>query len=336
MTTKIPNPYLKADPVTLLRDQRHASRLFTDDHLRLAPKSKFLFHVAFNINPAALRTIALTQRHRNEINMLVKSVDLPNFALTVETANQYNRKKNIQTTHKFLPLNIKFHDDNMGLINQLWQNYYSYYFGDSAAAQDDAAYKKTATKHGDYIKYNYGLDTGFNTPFFNYIKIYQMARGEYVSYKLHNPVITSWNHNNMDYSQGGYHDNAMTLTYEAVSYGSGIVKPGDPEGFALEHYDLEPSPLLADPSASEVSSASPSFAGQASLESNGPNFLNNAISSINSYQNTKQPGAPKASTASTLVSSTGTQTVGGIPGIQFPTAALEKKTTTAKSVSLKK
>lgn len=336
MTTKIPNSYLKADPVTLVRDQRHAARLFTDDHLRLAPKSKFLFHVAFNINPAALRTIALTQRHRNEINMLVKSVDLPNFQITVDTANQYNRKKNIQVTHKFQGITIKFHDDNMGLINQLWQNYYSYYYGDSAAAQDDAAYKKTATKNGNHIRYNYGLDTGFNTPFFNYITIYQMARGEYVSYKLHNPVITSWNHNNVDYSQGGYHDNSMGLSYEAVSYGSGLVKPGEPEGFALEHYDLEPSPLLADPSAADVATASPSFSGQSALESNGPNFLNNVIRTVNSYSNTKQPGATVASSASTITSSASSQSVGGLAGIQFPSAALDNKLTPAKAVSLKK
>ena len=121
-----PNKYLKThSPMSYvyLRDQRHASRLFADDSFRLAPKFSHLFHVSFSINPAALKSIDLVQRHRNEINMLVKSISLPKFPLTTETANQYNRKKVIQTQHKYENATIKFHDDNMGLINQLWQNY---------------------------------------------------------------------------------------------------------------------------------------------------------------------------------------------------------------------
>ena len=115
------NPNLKHDPALNLRDQRHASRLFTADQFRLAPKQNFLFHVAFGVNPAALINADLIQRYGNEINMLVKSVDLPSISLKADTANQYNRKKNIQTTSDFTDLGIKLHDDNMRLINHLWQ-----------------------------------------------------------------------------------------------------------------------------------------------------------------------------------------------------------------------
>jgi hypothetical protein len=104
--------------------------------------------------------------------VLVKSADLPNYTLSVETLNQYNRKKNIQTSHKYNAINITFHDDNMGLINHLWQNYYSYYYADSIAATDPAAFKRNATKSSDYITTLYGLDNGSTLPFFNSIKIY--------------------------------------------------------------------------------------------------------------------------------------------------------------------
>jgi hypothetical protein len=262
--------------------------------------------------------------------MLVKSIDLPNFNITAETINQYNRKKNVQTTHKYNNITVKFHDDNMGLINQLWQNYYSYYYGDSAAAQDASAFNRTATKNGNYIRYNYGLDVGSTKPFFNYITIYQMARGEFVSYKLHNPIFTAWNHNQLDYSQAGLHDNSATIAYEAVSYGSGLVKPGEPEGFALEHYDLTPSPLLADPSAEDLGNASPSFTGSKALESLKPSFLNNAISTVNSYRNTKQPGA--AAAASTVASAGA-----GANGIAFPKMEeVAANTTVAKPIKLSK
>ena len=90
-----PTTALKSDPTILLRDPQHAARLFTDDQFRLAPKQKFLFHVAFNINEAACRDINLVQRHKNEIGMLVKNIDLPGFDITVETVNQYNRKRKV-------------------------------------------------------------------------------------------------------------------------------------------------------------------------------------------------------------------------------------------------
>jgi len=275
-----PNEYLYNNSNILLRDPQHAARLFTDDQFRLAPKHKFLFHVSFSINSAALQNINLVERHRNEINMLVRSCDLPNFTLTVETLNQYNRKKNIQTTHKYMPLTITFHDDNMGVVNQLWQNYYSYYYADSRSATDTGAYKRNATKSSDYITRTFGLDNASTTPFFNHITIYQMARHEFVSYKLINPIISSWNHNKVDYEQSKGHDNTVQLQYEAVTYGNGIVDANEPEGFGIEHYDTSPSPLKG-----SIQGTGPSFAGATS--SNVQEIINTVVEQINTYQNTQ-------------------------------------------------
>ena len=38
------------NPKGNLADWQHASRLFVSDALRLSPKSKFLYHVNFNVN----------------------------------------------------------------------------------------------------------------------------------------------------------------------------------------------------------------------------------------------------------------------------------------------
>lgn len=310
-----PNSYLKPDPNVIFRDQQHAARLFVDDNFRLAPKHKFLFHVAFSINPAALKSIDLVQRHRNEINMLVKSVDLPSFEVSTETLNQYNRKKNIQYTHKLQPASIKFHDDNMGLINQLWQNYYSYYYADSTSAKDPAAYNRNATRSSDFIPTPYGLDNQSTLPFFNYITIYQMARHEYVSYTLHNPIITGWNHNGLDYASTNLHDNTMKIAYEAVSYSSGDVVAGDPEGFALEHYDQTPSPLQ---STGDLSSSSPTFTTNKNVTNNAANFINAATEQINTYANTQTlQNAGTPGLLSNLIT-TSTQGVSGLQGIAFP------------------
>lgn len=307
-----PNEYLYNDSNVLLKDPQHAARLFTDDQFRLAPKHKFLFHVSFSINPAATQNITLVERHRNEINMLVKSCDLPNFSVTTETLNQYNRKKNIQTTHKYQPINMSFHDDNMGVINQLWQNYYSYYYADSLAATDPAAYKRNATKSFDFITSRYGLDNGSGLPFFNYIKIYQMARHEFVSYTLHNPIITSWNHNKMDYEQSKGHDNTMQISYEAVSYGNGVVELGEPEGFGFEHYDNTPSPLKGQIPANATSfvNTNPGSIGE---------ILNTVTEQINTYQNT-QFNQNTGSSSVIPLASQNTQNVSGLQGVQFPTS----------------
>lgn len=321
-----PTNQLTSDPIVFLRDQQHAARLFVDDQHRLGPKLDFQFHVAFSLNQGALKTIDLVQRHGTEIGMLVKNVDLPGFTIETKIANQYNRKKVIQTKSTPSAIVIKFHDDNMGVINQLWQNYYSYYYADSTSADKVGAYNRTATRSSNFISYPYGLDNGSTSPFFNYIKIYQMARHEYVGYKLVNPLITKMEMGKVDYSKTTPHEISMTIQCEAVSYESGLVSDGGVEGFGQTHYDTTPSPLSGQ---APLASATPSFTNQASTTSNALDFLNNTAATVNSYQNTKDI----APTGIQGVSSPSTsQSVSGLQGINFPqsTAALNNNTTANK------
>jgi hypothetical protein len=326
-----PNKFLKEDSNIYLRDQQHAARLFVDDQFRLAPKHKFSFHVAFNISSSACHDSSLLQRHKNEINMLVKAVDLPSFTITNEVVNQYNRKKVIQTQHTPGEITITFQDDNMGVINKLWQNYYSYYYADPTSAESGSAYKRNATKNFNFISSSYGLDNGSSNPFFNYITIYQMARHEYVSYKLINPIITSWDHNKLDYSESKTHDFTMKIRCEAIAYGSGFVENGDVEGFGYEHYDVTPSPLVG---TSDTGSNSPSFAK--SNITNNISVINNIIEQINIAQNTKE--LPSAGTVGVINNLTidAPDTVNGLQGIAFPLPSTNNKQIIASSVKLGK
>ena len=325
-----PTKFLTADSHVLLRDFQHASRTFVSDQFRLAPKFDFQFHVAFNINPAALKTIDLTQRHRNEFSMLVKKINLPKFTVTTEQVNQYNRKKQIQFQHKFEDINITFHDDNMSLINQLWQNYYSYYYADSISAKTAGAYNRNATRNSNFIKTAYGLDNGSTAPFFNYITIYQMARHEYVSYKLYNPIIKVFDHKEVGYASKELHEFTMGVGYEAVSYEMGTVSSDTVEGFSIEHYDLTPSPLQG---FAQVDNASPSFVAQQNVTNNAVESLSNTATSINSYQNMQN----KPTTGiSGLLSANVTQTVAGIQDTTFPQSLniTNSNTTIAKKINL--
>ena len=72
------------NPKGNLADFQHAARLYVDDTFRLAPKTKFLYYVVFNINPDAIAKTTFQNQNRSEINYLVKSADLPKYTLNNE------------------------------------------------------------------------------------------------------------------------------------------------------------------------------------------------------------------------------------------------------------
>jgi hypothetical protein len=112
-----------------------------------------------------------------------------------------------------------------------------------AAAGVPAAYQRNSYKNESLNKFRYGLDNGSSAPFFSSIQIFQLARHQYQSYTLINPVITGWNHDSLSNTSTEVSGNTMTVAYEAVIYGAGAVSRGNPKGFATEFYDNQPSPL---------------------------------------------------------------------------------------------
>jgi hypothetical protein len=323
------------NPKGNVADYRHAARLHQDNEFRLAPKSKFNYHVSFDINTQALKSLNFTFRHRNEINMLVKKCDLPKFVIQTETLNQYNRKKVVQLKVDYTPINISFHDDRLGVTRQLWENYFAYYYADSTTAKTQTAYYRTAMANGSYSKRPYGFDNNSTIPFFNKITIYQMANRQYASYTLVNPVITAWNHDSLDYSSSQPAEQSMTLAYEAVYYNTGVVNSaaGDPPGFAVDHYDLVPSPLSLAGGGTKtlfgsggvlagIEAVAGRIADGTAFNSTG-DFLTTAIQAVNTYNNAK--GLNKTSINNELysvalngINAVGRQGVSGIQNTSFP------------------
>ena len=247
-----------------MADYTHAARLYTDDNFRLAPKQKFLYHVTLNLNENVVNKVlpGWVQRHSNEVNMLVKSVTMPKFEIQTETKNKYNRKKNLQTRIDYSPVNIVFHDDNNSIVTQLWTAYYNYYFVDGTYGSRDGAgapnqtarpYDRFntymgATRNGD----RFGLDNNQYEPFFTSIQISQMARHQYLTLTLVNPIIESWAHDTLENSVGADPvQNSMSVAYESVFYADGPIDEGNsPKGFGTVHYDNTPSPIAAGSSSS--------------------------------------------------------------------------------------
>lgn len=237
-----------------LGDYAHASRLFTDNSMRLAPKSKFLYHVNFNITPVARGIIPqlFEGAGNNEIGMLVKRADLPKFTANIETRKKYNRVKNVQTGIQYDPVQITFHDDNQGLTTALLQAYYRYYFADGNQSKDNGrayAVNPHSTYQGtEFNKYKFGMDVNNpGVPFFKDIQISVLTKGTYVTYTLVNPILTNFGHDNVDAGDGqSTRENTITVAYEAVFYEQNDIEVGgggSPRGFGQDHYDRAPSAI---------------------------------------------------------------------------------------------
>lgn len=216
-----------------LGDYSHASKLVRPNRFNYAPKVKFLYHTVFNINPAvANSSLLFTPEKLEALGMLVKTIELPKFKISVDTVQQYNKKRQRQTKLDYEPINLKFHDDNYGLTNALWKSYYAHYYGDGKSDKlfvQNAPFNRT------------GMDVSQNAQFFTSIIIYQLTRGKYHSYMLMNPKIMSWNHSDMNYNTSDPAESTMTISYESVIYGSGSVT--DIKTFGKTFYDQTKSTL---------------------------------------------------------------------------------------------
>ena len=123
-----------------LKDYSHASKTFRPNGYNLSPRNKFLFHVYFTLNTSqipALQASMGTGTDIVEIGLLVKNIQLPNYTMGVETMNQYNRKRLVQTKIEYNPVKIEFHDDTGDRVRNMWYNYFSYYYKTSLIYKDN-------------------------------------------------------------------------------------------------------------------------------------------------------------------------------------------------------
>jgi len=257
-----------------LKDYQHASDTFRPNGYQLSPRNKFLFHVFFNINTGQIKSLAAAYGSDEiaTIGLMVKSVDLPSYSISVDTMNQYNRKRLVQSKIEYQPINMVFHDDQSDLIRNMWYNYYSYYYKDPSQPYENVpAYNGTLgnlntlfngfgyntrdtynnsrqVNDWGYIGESYGDGTSpLNTtgngsytgkpPFFRDIRIYGLSQKKFASYVLINPMITSWKHDQYAYADGaGTMANNVEIKYETVKYYSGAIGGATPSntvpGFA--------------------------------------------------------------------------------------------------------
>jgi hypothetical protein len=277
------NEYLKPfTPPQGLRDYTHASKTFgvSGGSYNLVPRNKFLFYVYFNLNTNIPAVANLISGGKNStIGLMVKTAQLPSYQIDVQTMNQYNRKRLVQTKINYNPAQIVFNDDSSDLVRNMWYQYYQYYYSDPTykygntpnqsgvlgklqvpAVFGGASYTANDTYSASRGIQHWGLSgQGYSNPslqslatslltgpasgvepFFNDITIYGMAQKSYAQYTMINPLIDAWTHDTYDYAQGnGTVVHTMSIKYEAVKYYSGDIGGAQPS---------EPVTGFADPS----------------------------------------------------------------------------------------
>jgi len=224
-----------------VRDYKHASRTFVDNNFELQPKHSNLFHVVFEFTSEAATLFSTIDKL--EIPLLVKTIDLPQYTIDVQTHNQYNRK--VQSHHgmTYQPINATFHDDAKELIRTLWHNYYTFYNADATYDQNGNSYT-AYDKYSNRIQQQWGFQRG-NKRFFKNIKIYSMHNHKFAEYTLINPMITAFNHDQHAYANTGLMQHSVQFAYETVKYATGYVNNITPTGFGDLHYDVERSDIEA-------------------------------------------------------------------------------------------
>lgn len=282
------------NPKGNLGDFSHANKLFSHSAHRLSPKTKYLYHVAFELTPEGQAfATSFNSVFMTEFGLLVRSADLPQINMEVETKKQYNRNKNVQTSVSYDPVNITFHDDSLGITTALLEGYYRYYFADGNYTTDSLSPEFVPRNLYDAnIPYRYGYDNDSKKPFFNKVTIYQMSRKQYTSFTLVNPMITKIQHDTMDSYDTGTAQNQITIAYEGVFYDRGPVSDGDPTGFAQIHYDNQPSSLtVLGGGSSTLLGAGGVVEGLSGIFNDvatGNIGLDTIIEAVNTYQNAKE------------------------------------------------
>jgi hypothetical protein len=306
----------------VVADYSHAGRVFTAGNLELSPKTKFLYHVVFKMNPFVLQGRDFAKEN---LSVLVKSAELPKISVQTDTLNQYNRKKHTQVKVDYLPVVLKFHDDSSHIISELWRKYFTYYYADSISAkQPILTYVRNAMSNESINSIlggvaRFGYDNGSYAKFFNSIEIYQMSRGNWYSYELINPIISQWTHDSLDSSSSAPAEQSMTVMYEAINYDSGGGKP--PKFGNADSYDVVKSPLLT-----RISQPGNNDTSQRATDE-GQSIVG---TDINYSQNVSYANNNPSISASVITSLTstiensvntisGTQNISGIKDINFPT-----------------
>jgi len=225
---KIFDIFGQGDKKFYARDFRNAYQFRPDVN---PPRQQFEGYVSFVLNRELYEEFFKEQgqEFRLQIGSLVRRASLPSLELKTETKNQYNRKKIVNTTTEFQPVNITVLDTVGNEWLTLLMKYYTYHYMNArneGAGTRDVGRRPDYTTGNDFTNSVFGFDggawnsnkAGYNvniTPYFferiDYV-LYHGNKG--VQYSLLNPVLTGFKTSEIDYAESGLMNFDLTFEYE--------------------------------------------------------------------------------------------------------------------------
>jgi len=128
------------------KSPRHASYNFNQESTTLyrnQPRFPFEYYIDIKLNKTGTSGEYISKYFNNaswaQIAPLVKSVEMPSMKIESTIVNQYNRKRVGQSTLKYEPIKMVFHDVVDGKTLKFWDMYYRYYFADGNEAKVNMA-----------------------------------------------------------------------------------------------------------------------------------------------------------------------------------------------------
>lgn len=136
------------------KSSRHASYVFNQESnalYRNQPRFPFEYYININLNNIGTAQQYISKFFNNpnwqQVQPLVKSIEMPSMNIETTPLNQYNRKRLSQTKINFEPVKVVFHDVADGKTLKFWEMYYRYYFGDgNEPGMNDPVKTQTSNK----------------------------------------------------------------------------------------------------------------------------------------------------------------------------------------------
>jgi hypothetical protein len=224
----------------ILRSPRQATNIFGLGGAR-PPRQKNTFVVNFRKNGDTTTSTGTTTTSSSlgtgtwnkDLGFLVKSVDRPSVEPKTEEVNQYNKKRIVHTGYKIGTTRITLYDTVDSMAMRMWSEYSKYYFGDfrHQTSTTDFQFDTTLSAFKDTGNLGFGFAPQSSTStttsttsdyatqfFFDTISVYQVFGKKFVQFDLINPKITSFDPDELDYSNSEIATFTLQIACEAVIY----------------------------------------------------------------------------------------------------------------------
>lgn len=233
------------------------------------PRYKYTYLVEFQLNPVVAQQVANLTNVKEFVDQgrlftHLRTIDHPKIQIQHETLRSYNKYIKVPTKVEFQPATMTFDDDSASIVLALWKEYLGFYshlatVGESITTGNNTnlvssneinSFQTRNKLTGDdqrtsmNTRPSLGLKLKSNEArhFFESIVIYDLGtepQGINV-YWYHRPVITNWDHSNLDREdRTGRIDVNITMEYEGYYFALGIKRSQIKEIFQ-EILDFEP------------------------------------------------------------------------------------------------